>query len=275
MSTSNAEDQRPSDLRWFWRAEPRTSAAVRLICFPHAGASAPSFKGWAAHFGERIELCALQLPGRGYRARETPVRTLQEVIRAAIIELDSLPSKPTVVFGHSDGALFAFEFARALQIRGRPPAHVILSAREAPQVSSRRKCLHEATDERLVGWLKKAGGTPAEILDDAEFMAILLPSFRQDLGLSETHTAKVEPQLSCPVTLLHGTYDRDVRKEDILAWQSWLGPFQLVEVPGGHFFHLTHESEVLSIVLTIIESVFAASGNSSEATTACSARSTE
>jgi medium-chain acyl-[acyl-carrier-protein] hydrolase len=106
---------------------------MRLFCFPFAGGSAQAFREWRDHLPQSIELCAVQLPGREMRQRETPIASADDIVEALLPALLPLMDRPFILFGHSMGAVIAFELARGLQQEGRPtPECLIVSGRVAP-----------------------------------------------------------------------------------------------------------------------------------------------
>src|SRR4051794_36920377 len=109
------------DLRspWFVVPTPRPDARRRLFCLPHAGGGAAAFRRWADGMAAAVEVVAVQPPGRETRFREPPFTDW----RSLVVSLaDALPAdRPFALFGHSLGALLAFELARELRRRGGPP----------------------------------------------------------------------------------------------------------------------------------------------------------
>ena len=101
---------------WF-AVLPRGNArpALRLYCFPYAGAGHTVFQPWRALLTGDIELASIKLPGRGARFGEPHARSLVELAErlAAEIAEASVEGEAFALFGHSMGALLAFETARA------------------------------------------------------------------------------------------------------------------------------------------------------------------
>src|SRR5215212_799742 len=121
--------------QWFVRPQNRPSAAVRVFCLPYAGVGASAFRGWAEAFGPDVELLYVQTPGREGRLREAACATVAELARALASEMTVLLDRPYVFFGHSFGAVVAFETAQELRRRGAPePAHLFVSASRAPHL---------------------------------------------------------------------------------------------------------------------------------------------
>ena len=121
---------------WVARPRPNARARLRLFCFPFAGGGASTYRGWPAHLPADIEVAAVQLPGREERLRETAFHDATELCVKLVDVLAPYFDRPFAFFGHSMGALVAFELARVLRKSGGPsPAHLFVSARRGPRGS--------------------------------------------------------------------------------------------------------------------------------------------
>src|SRR5690606_30530844 len=137
--------------RWVSRPAPRDGARLRLFCFPSAGGGASQYRLWAQSLPMDVELCPVLLPGREARMREAPARRLAPLAEALADGLSPLFDIPFAFFGHSMGALLAFELARQLRRRGGPqPAHLFVSGRRAPQLPDPDGTLHTLGDAAFV-----------------------------------------------------------------------------------------------------------------------------
>ncbi|MGH6679076.1 MAG: thioesterase II family protein, partial [Bradyrhizobium sp.] len=124
---------RPS---WLTCPIARAHAAIQLVAFPHAGGGATAFYPLAGLLPEAIELRAVQLPGRETRLGEAPFTRLPPLIDALADALGDSLRVPYALFGHSLGALIAFELAREFRRRRLPlPRTLIVSGRRAPTLS--------------------------------------------------------------------------------------------------------------------------------------------
>jgi medium-chain acyl-[acyl-carrier-protein] hydrolase len=124
-----------SRAEWTLRFGAAADASVRLFCFSHIGGGASSFRLWPAELPPQVGLRAVQLPGRENRLAEEPIRRMEELVEALRAGLDEELDPPFAFFGHSLGALVAFELARRLRETGSPlPSHLFVSAHRAPQL---------------------------------------------------------------------------------------------------------------------------------------------
>ena len=224
---------------WIKCFHARPDARVRLICFPFAGGSASTYQTWHKGIGRYIEVWAVQPPGREERFREPPLSSRSLFIRTLADVLVPNLTKPFAMFGHSLGAGLAFELTRELRRRGaRGPEHLFLSARRAPHLSPRRKvALYDLPEEEFVAQIRAYKGTPAAVLENAELMALFLPTLRADFGLGEIEPFIEERPIDCPIAALGGVRDEWVSTADIELWRAHTtGAFSRQLFPGDHFY---------------------------------------
>ena len=98
-----------SSNRWCRRYRPAEHAAVRLVCFPHAGGSATFYFPVSRALSPEIDVLAIQYPGRQDRRTESCVDSIGELADIIAAHLEPLADKPITLFGHSMGAMIAFE----------------------------------------------------------------------------------------------------------------------------------------------------------------------
>lgn len=234
---------------WVVTAGAASQARLRLICFPFAGGGASAFFGWSSLLPPEIELCAVQLPGREHRRHEPLIVEMDRLVAAAADELALLlAGRPFAFYGHSLGAIVAFELARTLRRRGLPaPRALVVGACPAPQLSrAGRQRLHTLADDALIDRLRRFEGTPEAILQSAELMALFLPVLRADFALFETYTCRPEPPLDCRIEALAGSDDREAPRGEMEPWRDQTAcGFNLATIPGGHFFHRSSQATVV------------------------------
>lgn len=230
-------------------------ALLNLFCFPYAGGNAAVYKSWIKFLPKSINLIAIELPGHGTRLSEKPMENFKEIMDN--ITKAALPflSKPYIVFGHSMGAILAFEFTRLLRTLGKSiPLHMFLSAQEGARFKhSNPKYLF--SDDEFITYLRKRSGTSEMILANKELMACLLPMLRLDHKFSETYAENYqgETPLDCPITVFSGL-DDDIKEDDLKIWSAETqNQFDIKYFPGDHFFIRPQEESVISAILKKIE----------------------
>ena len=224
--------------RWLLRFPPRPQARVRLLCLPGAGAAPAMFRSWSDQLPAEVEVCAVQLPGRGTRLREAPYTEMAPLADALAEVVRAEPRLPTVVFGHSLGSIVGFELADRLC--GTPehaPLSLVAAAHRAPRVGSAGLPGHLLSTEQLLEGMAEFGGLPEEVLARPEMLKLALPSIRADFELDFTYRYRERPPLPIPVSVFGGASDNTVTEPELTAWSSHTsGGFRLRVLPGDHFF---------------------------------------
>lgn len=240
---------------WFPLRDGRDSAALRLFVFPYAGGGASAFREWSSGLPESVSVLPLQPPGREQRLGEAAYSTMEDLVGEALKAMEPLLDRPFAFYGHSLGALVAYEAIRTLRGRGAAlPAHLFASGSRAPHTSLKCAQIHDLEGEAFLERLRELGGTPPAVLDSAELMDLFSPMLRADLRISETYLNDDPDPLAVPLTTLGGTEDEEVGRERLEAWSAQTSAaFDLHWLPGDHFFLHSSESDVLSIVAAALE----------------------
>ena len=235
---------------WLIRPVSRASAEVRLVCFPNAGAGASAFARWHLLLPPSVELWVVQLPGRENRHREpflTDLRTISDAITSSIVPL---ADRPLALFGHSMGAVTAFETAKRLRARGVRLSALFLSGRGAPHWPNPSEDLDQLSDDDFIAAVDhRYGGVPALLKEDVEFRQLYLPVLRADIAAVSHHRDTEAPPFECPVHVLGGTGDVTAPREALEGWRRHgVGEFKVHLFPGGHFFVQTATGAVLELL---------------------------
>ncbi len=210
---------------------------LRLFCFPHAGAGASAYRLWPSSVDPDVEVCRIQYPGREDRLSEplyTDLHPLVETLSGVIAGVDDAPF---AFYGHSVGALIAFEVARSLRRAGRPgPVSLFVSGRQAPHLPQ-RPALSGLPEAEFVERVNQYGSLPDVLLRDPDLRALFIGILRADLRLLDTYRYTADEPLDCPLWAAGGSQDPTVSKVELDAWsQHTCRDFQISMFPGKHFF---------------------------------------
>jgi surfactin synthase thioesterase subunit len=233
--------------RWLVRREARPHAAVRLYCFPHSGGSPGEYVRWSDGLRD-VEVWGVQTPGHGSRLAEAPLRRMRPLVDALLGAVSF--EAPFAFFGHSLGALVAYEVARTLRARGDDlPERLFLSAYPAPHLPRIAPGTHLLPDRELLAVLEgQAGALPAELRADPALLRPVLSAFRADCELFETYRPPDDAPLDLPFLVLGGVDDREATA-GLAEWRRYTtGPFELRLFPGGHFYLREERESVLRLV---------------------------
>lgn len=242
--------------RWIVSGPPSSDReGARLFCLSYAGGGASVFRSWADAL-PTLDVVALQLPGRENRIAEPPISDMSLAVGPLADAVAALDDRPFAIFGHSMGARIAFELTRELRRRGRPePAALFVSACKAPHIPRvPTPPIATIPDRLFLGMLRRMNGTPPELIEDPEFMRSVLPTLRADFSIIDTYEYADEPALGMPIRAFGGTFDPDVREDDLLAWQvHTTADFRLRQLRGGHFIVRDCQAEITRAIAEDVE----------------------
>lgn len=236
--------------RWLRRYHPADPAAPRLLCFPHAGGAASAYFALSAALAPAIEVTAVQYPGRQDRGRENPIEGLTAVADdvARLLEDDG---RPYALFGHSMGALIAFEAARRLErLGGRGPDALFASAHRDPGAALNVPT--DLDDASLVALLDALSGTDDAIIRDEALLELVLPALRGDYRALGRYRYEPGPALRCPLIVALGDADPEVSPVEARRWARFTEASCAVHVfPGGHFYLQDRLPELAELVRSV------------------------
>jgi len=190
-----------------------------------------------------IEVIGVELAGRGARWNEPLASDIRAAAASLVPEIERATAGPFALFGHSMGALLAYELALRLD---HVPTKLIVSACPAPHRIPGCPQKHRMSDDGLLREIGRLNGTPPQVLQDRDLMDAMLRIIRMDLAMFETYQPQSDVKLQCGIMVLSGDHDAIIRKSDLWAWSDYTAAeFSLEVFPGDHFYFRTSANQVL------------------------------
>lgn len=243
---------------WLITYKRNSNASVRLFCLHCAGGSASEFRSWPAHLPAKVEVVAIQLPGREGRVREPFIATMDDLVGGVVNAITPLLDKPFVIFGHSFGALGGFEAIRELRRRGlKQPFLFIPAGRHGPQITEKKPPIASLPREEFIEELRKDYGDHiGHVLESPELREVFIPQIHADFALSEAYRFRAEQPLDCPIIALAGVDEDELETDALNAWSAHTNrSFCSQRFPGDHFFIRESQELVIGAIRQEIVSV--------------------
>lgn len=243
--------------KWLASISKAPDATFRLVCFPHAGGGALPFYRLAKLMPDWLQIVAVVPPGRESRFREPFASGIPEIASATASALRELPPLPQAFFGHSMGAVVAFECAHLLRAEeSRRPRHLFLSGRRAyGPVPFESMLAHLPRQDFIREISIRYGGIPRQVLEDEDMLNLFLPIIQSDIAALERHTFPPRPPLDLPMTLLGGQDDPQCADAEWAGWSNcFTGAVTRIRFPGDHFYMLAQSESLAHALLAGIAS---------------------
>lgn len=226
------------------------NAVPQLFCFAHAGGGPSLFRSWRVRLAPEIAVRPVLLPGRESRLDEPPFRQLADLIKPLCAALEPHLDQPYAFFGHSMGAVIAYEAARRFSGGSMGgPRCLLVSGHRAPGLATSRQPLSGLPDDEFLAEIGRLNGTPPEVLDEPELLSMLLPTMRADFELADTYQPLPGGRLHCPVVAYLSTADPEVSQAQVLGWRDvTTGEFTTRVFSGDHFYLKEGRPDVLNAV---------------------------
>ncbi len=245
----------PQRSPWIRNFTPAPAARVRLVCFPHAGGSASYYFPLSRALSPDVDVYAVQYPGRQDRYKEPFVETIDALADQIHTELGTVPAGPVAFFGHSMGAVLAFEVARRMETQpGRTPVTVFASGSRAP---SRYGDERDHKDDReLVDVMRQLGGTDPRVLENREMLETFLPAFRNDYRALQAYHRGTDVGIAAPIVVMAATDDPKTSVADASAWHEHTSGGGAVHTfSGGHFYLEKQPQAVTEVIARTLRAV--------------------
>ncbi|MET4622133.1 surfactin synthase thioesterase subunit [Arthrobacter sp. 2762] len=203
---------------------------MHLFCLHHAGGTTASFAGWRF---DGVHVTKLAYRGRNFRSVGGAAAAMAERIASS-------QSGQVALYGHSMGAVFAFEAALRLQETGRV-VHVFLAAARPPSGVYDGGAAAAAASSARSGTSPSVAALSEHVLSTTALSERAREVLLEDLALLESYPGRLPArQLEVPATVLYSSDDPVVTASESLRWADWCAqkPRLIEVVGGGHLFHV-------------------------------------
>jgi medium-chain acyl-[acyl-carrier-protein] hydrolase len=217
----------------------RSAPRRRLFCLPFAGGGVAAYRQWFMSLPDDVEVLAAQLPGRESQLLVPPLRSIQAMVDAVLPAVEAAATMPYAIFGHSMGALVAFELALALEQSGvRSPSRLFVSARRSPDDPETKPPVHALPEPQFLDELQERyGAIPEAVRNEPELLELLLPTLRADIQAVETYVPRPGARVHCPVVVYGGERDTHPLPAQLPFWARVVHRLEQVRLfPGDHFY---------------------------------------
>ncbi|RZM85202.1 thioesterase II family protein [Pseudoalteromonas rubra] len=235
---------------WFVQHKPKSAHITHnLFCFPYAGGSGQVYLDWPQKVPDHCQVIGIEYPGRGRRFGEPLENNLTQLVEALFDSIKPSLTKPFSFYGHSNGALVAFELAKKINAElGLKPKKLFIAAKRAPQ-NGREFPLHALPEDEFISVLKQYKGTPEQVFNTPELLELYTPILRADFALSETYEFTAAEQLNMDTVVIAGAQDEVASSDEVFAWgELFCGNVSHETLPGGHFFLHECAPQLLNII---------------------------
>lgn len=237
---------------WLKHISSEGTQSARVICFGHAGASHVDFVKWRDLLPSNVEIIAIALPGRCERVKETPVNDIQVLVREIAAALAELPPMPTSFYGHSFGAVLAYETAAFCTKHGLLPElqRVILSA----SALEKRRILQgvNLTDmDAVLSVFIERQYISEQYAQNKKLMSLVLPYLLADICCKEEWQIDNTIKLAVPIHTVAWDEDALVDPPQVHSWVVRSEVPQLcrqVTLPGAHLAYLNSPAEFIETI---------------------------
>ena len=222
---------------WIKRYPGAGQSSRAALVFPHAGGAALAYRALGTALAAAgSDAYVMQYPQRGDRLTHPAPATVEALAQELFAAGDWARVGPLHLFGHCMGAVTAFEFARVAERNDVKVSALWVSASEAPSAVATSPELPMAQAE-ILAEMVELGGTDARLLDDDDFVELLLMAVRADYAAFNKYACGTDARIDADIHTLGGERDHRVSEDMLRRWEIHTnGAFTLSMFDGGHFY---------------------------------------
>ena len=217
-----------------------TQKTIQLFCFPYAGGASDFYKRWKKRYSNTycFEIEPVEYPGRGEKSSEPFVTEFSEIVSKLADEIANRINGQFAFFGHSLGAILAYEVAKKIKLdKEMFPDVLFLSGCPAPDYLPDQISLKRLSDDEFIEKVVQLGGIPQEIINEPELLRFFLPHLKNDFYLIDTYISLSTDLLTVPLVIFTGDKDPKVSIKQVMDWKGYTKSlFDYHIISGDHFF---------------------------------------
>lgn len=230
---------------------------VRVFCFHYAGGSGFIYADWFKFLPDTVGVYPVEMPGRGVRAEESFMTSLEEAAQEFAAEISRYDDKPVIFTGHSMGGILAYLTAFYLDMNYGIKVDRLFLTASVPDICASERMSRiradELTDDEFCEELISFGALDARMMRLREFREIFLPVARADFGLVSSFSPDPAMKVSCDISVYGGMDDLIVAPDRYGIWKEYTAGAVYVELmEGDHFFIKTEKKKVCADISTYI-----------------------
>jgi surfactin synthase thioesterase subunit len=243
----------PRTLGWIRQFHaPDSPGSLPLLVFPHAGAGASAYRDFSKLLSTKFNVIVFQYPGRQDRAAEASLLSLPEIAAGAFGDFSASNHNrglPIVTFGHSMGALVAFEFVRLAEDTGIDVRRLNVSAAVAPS-NVAGKPPHPTDDEEILNHLAALEGTDSDVMANRALMRLALPVIKADYQAFDAYSCADDVKVAAAIHAMGGDQDPYITLGDLYGWGKHTDNVEVTMFDGGHFYLQSHIDAVAELLVS-------------------------
>jgi medium-chain acyl-[acyl-carrier-protein] hydrolase len=155
---------------------------------------------------------------------------------------------PVAFFGHSLGALIAFELARRVeQVHGQRIGHLFVASCVPPHRRTETFPVDQLPRREFLEVLRVYNGIDDHLLADEALLNSFLPTIRADFEMARCYVYEHDDPLTCPITGFIGTSDPICSVLQMGEWcDQTSASYRCQRFAGDHFFLREHATTVVA-----------------------------
>ncbi len=222
---------------------------MNIVCFPHAGGQASTFKRLKDISQHNI--ISYEYNAHGSKINLEKHTSFENAVSSIADDIYNMNLEGIILFGHSMGAYIAYEAAFVLENKYNKKVNAVIVSGQVPPHMNIKSNIKNIDDRDFKNYLIEMGGVNKEVINNNELLSLLLPIIRSDYELLDTYKPNKANILKAPITVFVGDKDEEVVNTDINQWGLYSRDLIKVKIFNGNHFYLNDADNLNELVLQI------------------------